>query len=286
MPKHHVIDYETFLPRLVSGLRQAWEEVRRGHPRETFYMFGIATDSDVVVLTPFWNTEENYAKKGNPEFPADKWVVPEEGYAPCKYTDALQTEVNRYLFEDHRNEPDRLFEQRKARLLKIFEKALVQLDSEGCFGTGKKRHQVLLLIDRGDCSQAETRYMHRVIKRINPPRSRAKYFTALKEQKRKDASREREERRRGKRSKSLATAFLRRQKWPFDRFRFAHPIFDDDDVMAYAARLARLLPGKPAPDRLWEVWFESKKNPGGQMHAPGMIWVVVDPVSGNCAIGP
>jgi len=157
MPKHHVIDYETFLPRLVSGLRQAWEEVRRGHPRETFYMFGIATDSDVVVLTPFWNTEENYAKKGNPEFPADKWVVPEEGYAPCKYTDALQTEVNRYLFEDHRNEPDRLFEQRKARLLKIFEKALVQLDSEGCFGTGKKRHQVLLLIDRGDCSQAETR---------------------------------------------------------------------------------------------------------------------------------
>jgi hypothetical protein len=284
MPKHHVIDYDTFLPRLVSGLRQAWEAARRRRARETFYMFGIATDSNVVVLTPFWNTEENYANKGKREFPADKWVVPEEGYAPCKHTAALQTEVNRYVFEDHTKEPDTVFEKRKTRLLKIFEKALVQLDSEGFFGTGKKRQQVLLLIDRGDCSQAETQYMHRVIKRINPPQSRAKYFAAIKEQKRKDAAREREERRRGKRSKLLATAFLRRQKRPFDRFRFGHPIHDDDK--AYSARLARLLPGKQAPDRLWEVWFESEKNPGGQMHGPGMIWVVVDPVSENCALGP
>jgi hypothetical protein len=50
LSKHHVIDYDTFLPRLVSGLRQAWDEVRRRRRGETFYMFGIATDSDVVVL--------------------------------------------------------------------------------------------------------------------------------------------------------------------------------------------------------------------------------------------
>jgi len=282
MPKHHVIDYDAFLPRLVSGLRQAWERVRRQRPRETFYMFGIATDSDLVVLTPFWNTEENYAAKGNPDYPTDKWVVPEEGYSPCKYTAVLQDEVNRYVFEDHRHEPDSVFEKRKARLLTIFEQALVQLDSEGFFGTGKKRHRVLLMIDRGDCGANEIRYMHRVIKRINPRQSATRYFAALNQQKRNDAARLLKEVRAAKRSRALATAFLRRIKRPIDRYRVTLRIEDEEDV----PRLARLLPGKRKPGDLWEVWFESKREPGGQMHAPGMIFVVVDPASGSCAIGP
>ena len=72
MPKHHVIDYKTFLSRLVSGLRKTWEQVRRQRPGETFYLFGIATDSDIVVLTPFCNTEERYAAEANPEYPINK----------------------------------------------------------------------------------------------------------------------------------------------------------------------------------------------------------------------
>jgi hypothetical protein len=245
-------------------------------------MFGIATDSDVVVLTPFWNTEENYAAKGNPEYPADKWVVPEEGYAPCKYTAALQTEVNRYVFEDHANEPDSVFEKRKARLLKIFEQALVQLDSEGFFGTGKKRRQVVLMIDRGDCSEVETRYMHRVIKRINPPQSSARFFAALKEQNRKDAARLLKLVRAAKRSRTLATSFLRRIKRSFDGYRFADRVENE----AAFPHLAKLLPGKQKPRELWEVWFEARDEPQGRMHAAGMLCVVVDPDMENCAIAP
>jgi hypothetical protein len=278
VPKHHVINYDTFLPRLVAGLRKAWEEVRRQRPGETFYMFGIATDSDVVVLTPFWNTEEKYAAEGNPEYPTDKWVVPEEGYAYCKHTHVLQKEVNRYVFEDHRGESDSDFEKRKARLLKVFEQALAQLDSEGFFGKGKKRHQVLLLIDRGDCSEEETHYMHQVIRRINPPQSRAAYLAALKEQKRKVAAGGRQE----KRVKALATAFLRRQKRSFDRCDEAYRVANE----AVIPHLGKLLPGKRTPEELWEVFFEAKNEPGGRSHAPGQILVVVDPGTGNCAIEP
>jgi hypothetical protein len=235
-----------------------------------------------VVLTPFWNTEEKYAADGNPEYPTDKWIVPGEGYEACKYTGALQKEVNRYVFEDHTSEPDSVFEKRRRRLLKIFERALVQLDSEGFFGMGKERNQVLLIIDRGDCSEEETRYMHRVIKRINPRASAAKYFAALKEQERKDAAREREQQNASKPSKTLATAFLRRQKRSFDRYSHARPIEDD----AYRRRVAKLLPGKGTPAELWEVWFEAGDEPSGQAHGPGMIFVVVDPAKGNCAFVP
>ena len=282
MAKYHVINYQTFLPRLVSGLRKAWEEVRRRRLGETFYMYGIATDSDVVVLTPFWNTEEKYAAEGNPEYPTGKWDVPGEGYEPCKYTAALQQEVNRYVLEDHTAEPDSVFERRQRRLLKIFEQALMQLDSEGFFGTGKKRNQLLLIIDRGDCSAEETRYMHQVIKRINPKASTAKYFAALKEQERKDAAREREKQRAAKQSKDLATVFLRQQKRAFDCYAFANPIEDG----AYRRRLAKLLPGKRTPAELWEVWFEAADEPSGQAHGPGMIFVLVDPATGNCAFVP
>jgi hypothetical protein len=280
--KHHVINYETFLPKLVSGLRQAWQEARRRRPRETFYIFGIATDSDVVVLTPFWNTEEKYAREGKPEYPADKWIVPEEGYGPCKYTAALQDEVNRYVFEDHTAEPDSVFEKRQARLLKIFEQALVQLDQEGVFGKGKERDRILLLIDRGDCSEDETKYMYQVIKRINPPRSRGPYFAALKEQKRKDADRELEKERAAKRVQTLATAFLRKEKRSFERFDKAYRVENE----AVIPHLAKLLSGKRKPDELWEAYFDAKDEPNGRMHGPGMICVVVDPEAGNCAIEP
>jgi hypothetical protein len=284
--KHHVINYDTFLPRLVSGLRKAWQQVRRQRPDETFFMFGIATDSDVVVLTPFWNTEEKYAREGNLEYPTDKWVVPEEGYAFCKYTDALQDEVNRYVFEDHTAEPDSVFERRQARLLKIFEQALVQLDSEGLFGTGKKRHKVLLLIDRGDCSEAETRYMHRVIKRINPSASRTKYFAAIKEDKKRTAARraaqESAKRREEKPIKALATAFLRREQRPYDRCVHVYKEQHKPDLR----QLAKALPGKGTPEELWTVAFKAKDEPSGQLHGPGIILVIVDPRTGKCAFAP
>jgi hypothetical protein len=107
MAKHHVIDYDTFLPRLVAGLRKAWTHARRQHPDETFYMFGICTDSDITDLFPFSNTEEQYAENGNPNYPCDKWLVPEKAYEHrSKDTSELAVEVNRYVFEDHSKDPN------------------------------------------------------------------------------------------------------------------------------------------------------------------------------------
>ena len=172
MAKQHVIDYETFLPRLGAGLRKAWEQARRKHPDETFYVFGICTDSDITDLFPFSNTEEQYAATGNPTYLIDKWRVPEDAYEHrSKFTAGLAAEVNRYVFEDHCKDPKGAFAERKRRLLEIFEKALVQLDAEGFFGEGEARTQVLLKIDLGDCSDDEEDYILEVIRRINPPAS-------------------------------------------------------------------------------------------------------------------
>lgn len=92
MTKHHVIDYETFLPRLVEGLRKTWEEARRERPDETFYMFGISTDSDATALVPFCYTEEQYAEQGESKISHRKMDFSRRGLrhtsparkAPCR----------------------------------------------------------------------------------------------------------------------------------------------------------------------------------------------------------
>jgi len=128
--------------------------------------------------------------------------------------------------------------------------------------------------------------MHQVIKRINPPQSRAAYFAALREQKTKAAAQEREEQREKQHEqkpiKSLATAFLRREERSFDRCSHVYR----EQHKANIRQLAKLLPGKGTPAELWEVCFKAKDEPGGKMHGPGIILVIVDPRTGNCAIAP
>ena len=100
MASHHVIDYDSFLSRLVAGLRNAWQEVRAQRADETFYMFGVQTDPDVTVLTPFCQTHEQYkAERGDAEAPIEKWAVDQDSElygSGSKYTADLEKEVNRY----------------------------------------------------------------------------------------------------------------------------------------------------------------------------------------------
>src|SRR5262245_32133585 len=144
MAKQHVIDYETFLPRLVAALRTAWQDVRSKHAGETFHLFGIETDSDITDLYPLCNTDEQWDADGAAAPPVSKWLMNDDATlyrAGRKHTAALAREVNRYVFEDHSKDPKGAFLERKRRLLRIFEDALVQLDEEGEFGTGKKRNK-------------------------------------------------------------------------------------------------------------------------------------------------
>ena len=277
--KHHVIDYDTFLRRLVKGLRKAWTHVRAKRKKETFYMYGIGTDSDVVVMSPFCGTEEQYAKEGNPDFPLDKWYAMNSLYgAGSKYTDDLQDEVNRYVFEDHTDEPDSVFEKRRQRLLKIFEQALVQLDEEAFFGKGKKRHQVMLMIDRGDCSEEEEAYVLKVIKRINPPQSTARYFALVKEARKSEAATDRV----AEQIAAIATKFLKKQKRKFDTCWGASRIANEA-VIPYKLKL---LGETETPSDLWDVVYGVAGEPETQSHAEGVLVVVVNPATGNCAIEP
>jgi hypothetical protein len=286
MARHYVIDYEAFLPRLVAGLRKAWQEVRQQRPNETFYLFGLETDSDITDLNPLCNTEEEYrAQGGTPEPSVDKWIGwPDEESdlfrAGKKHTDALAREVNRYVFEDHSKDPKGAFLERKKRLLKIFEQALVQLDQEGFFGTGKKRHQVLLKIEFVDPSEAEWKHMLKVIKRINAPESTAALFAALERQEAETAAREAEKRQRDEPIKALAVAFLRAQERAFES------CFSVRRIETVPPFLQRVLGEKEAPDELWEVSLQARNEPNGRLHGPGVLIVYVLPKTGKCVVAP
>jgi hypothetical protein len=286
MAKHHVIDYETFLPRLVAGLRKAWQQVRRLRPGERFYLFGVETDSDITDLNPLCNTEEEYgAHAGEAEPTADKWGLcwkedSELFRAGREHTNALARELNRYVFEDHSKDPKGAFLERKKRLLRIFEQALVQLDEEGFFGVGKKRHHVLLKIDIVDPSNAEWKHMLKVIERINPPESATQFFAALQRQEAEDVARTAEKRKQDEPIKALAVEFLRRQNRAFDRCWGARRI---DTVTPF---LLGILGEKTEPAELWEVCFDAKGEPDGRLHGRGQLVVLVIPESGKCVIAP
>jgi hypothetical protein len=286
MAKHHVIDYDTFLPRLVAGLRKAWQQVRRQRPDETFYTFGVETDSDITDLYPLCNTEEEYRSQGGDSEPAVmKWVgcLEEESElyrAGEEHTNALAREVNRYVFEDHGNDPEGAFLDRKRKLLRIFEKALVQLDEEGFFGTGKKRNGVMLKIEFVDPSDAEWKHTLKVVKRINPPESTAAFFVALNRQEEEDAARETEKQRRDEPIKRLAIDFLRKIKRPFESSFSVRRI---EPVTPY---LLKCIGEASPPDALWEVSFDARNEPAARSHGAGVLIVYVIPESGKCVIAP
>jgi Domain of unknown function (DUF4303) len=276
MARNHVIDYEAFLSRLVVGLRKAWQEVRSKRTGETFYLFGIETDSDITDLYPLCNTEEQFVADGGRRKPSiGKWFMDDDAAlyrAGRKHTKALAEEVNRYVFEDHSKDPKGAFRDRKRRLLNVFEKALVKLDEEGLFGTGRKRSKVLLQITIVDPSDAEWRYMLKVIKRVNPPESTAAFFALVGQQ-----EQERAAERTGERSVvALATEFLRRENRPFGRRTGVYPVRNE----AIYPLLTGMLGQKETPKELWQVMFD------GRDAGAGPIVVVVDPLTGNCAIEP
>jgi hypothetical protein len=282
--KPHEIDYDAFLARLVAALRKAWQQVLSQRPGETFYLFGIETDSDITDLYPLCNTEEQYAAdEGSHKPSSDKWTMDDDSTlyrAGKKHTLALAQEVNRYVFEDHSNDPPGAFLDRKRRLLHVFEKALVRLDEEEFFGAGKTRNKVLLQIAFVDPSDAERTYTLKVIKRINPRESTADFFAALKAQEREEAVREGEKRREEGPIKALAIEFLRREKRSFES------CFDVSRNQTVTPFLLNILGEKTPPDEFWEVCFDAKNEPSGRSHGPGVLIVYVIPASGKCVIAP
>ncbi|QDV48722.1 DUF4303 domain-containing protein [Gimesia fumaroli] len=180
MKEQHVIDYNSYYQRLLSGVRATWNDLRKSRPEESVYLFGLSTDSDTVVLSLFANTEEQFAlENDSPEYPIEKWYVNEESELHRigrAHMDDLEDEINRYVFEP---ESDDAFDDRKARLMQMFERVFVELDSEGLFGEGEMRHKVMLMLEIVDAGDEEWDSMIEVLKRINPPESVKEYLQLL-----------------------------------------------------------------------------------------------------------
>ena len=182
------IDYSTYKARLVDGLRKAWQEARASLPNEHFYLYGIETDADAVVLTPFCNTLEQFAREcEDDDFEAesefDKWVVDQESVlygAGADHTRELQDEVNQFVFLDE-PEPEGAADERRDQLMLVFESALIALDQEGFFGSGEDRDNVVLKIEIVDADEEEWDFMVALMKRINPPKSLERFLLLLDE---------------------------------------------------------------------------------------------------------
>jgi hypothetical protein len=276
MAKPHVIDYNSFLPKQVSALRKAWQEVRAQRPGETFYLFGIETDSDLTDLYPLCNTEEQYAADGGTPKPSlQKWEMDDDATlyrAGKKHTNSLAHELNRYVFEDHCKDPKGADLNRKRQLLRVFENALVELDREGCFGTGKARHKAVLQIAFVDPSPAERKHMLKVIKRINPPESTSEFFSLVQKAETEQATEKLGE----EAVIQIASEFLRREKRSFDRCEEAYPVRNE----AIFPSMAKLLGLKEIPREMWQLFFLTK---GASRRT---IVVIVDPATGRCAVEP
>ena len=87
--------------------------------------------------------------------------------------ESLSNEVHSFLLVD---EKPRQFTKRKKKLLNIFEGSLADLDSEGFFGEGNQREQVVLWIQIADADDKEEKLMWKIVKRLNPKKSYEPFF--------------------------------------------------------------------------------------------------------------
>lgn len=180
------IDYVRLRKEIASAARQAFTFVRQQNSDETFYAFGLYTDSDVMTIGPFSNSEEGlerlgqkyeqllgqeyeemrqkYNESGVPlwlRWAPDDWEYCDVG---VKYFDEVQKMIGggRYF------ETDEEFVARKKGVLGAFVAALRELDAEGFFGKGNEREAVTLLLNITDPSDFEVKWMLEYVQALNP----------------------------------------------------------------------------------------------------------------------
>lgn len=157
---------------ILAAARQAFSLVRQQHPDETFYAFGLATDGDVVTVSPISNSEEGLQRLGKkynePDLPLWlRWSPDEWEYwgVGGQYFGSVQKTIGAWLYKD---EDDKEFVARKKGFLNAFAMALKELDAEGLFGEGKERESITLLLHITDPSDFEVEWMLEYVKDLNP----------------------------------------------------------------------------------------------------------------------
>ena len=168
-----------------AGLKQAWQDLRKAHPAERVYAFGVYTAPAAEFLMPFACGEqglarvaERYVKDGviyktlAQAAAGLRWSVPDSPYE--KFFSKSKYELDEPFDENPLVlEPESKMLREVHRRLTAAANALKALDAEGLFGRGKAREQVVLLIEAGD---RPDEWAHKWAKKLNP----AKVFEAYR----------------------------------------------------------------------------------------------------------
>lgn len=157
-----------------QAAKQAFTAVRTKHSKESFYVFGLMTNTSAEYLYPVSNTEQalqRTVKKYRAEGAKDEnagtlrwsfgdWSYTEEG-------EEFFEEVNEWLSEATQFEDldEDQVEKQVAKLMKSVVAGLSDLDREGFFGKGDERPKVAVMIV-GDLDQGQAREW---IQQLNPP---------------------------------------------------------------------------------------------------------------------
>jgi hypothetical protein len=135
-----------------EAARQAFGAVRSANPREYFYYFALVTTGDALRPGPsacslegLERVLDRYRAKGS-TYGADvlRWSEADSPYHLHGDEHFRDVEALFRCEGDHRTLPDATYEEEVARRFQAMEDALRELDREGVFGTGAKRHGVVI----------------------------------------------------------------------------------------------------------------------------------------------
>ncbi len=166
------LNLDTFQARLEKACIDYWDTMRNRFSNERFCLFGLATDSDFVILSPLLDSEGAVERDASNRRSGQSYVArvsldcDSEFFGQGKEIfDEMCGELNsRYGASEGRWARSR----RLKKLLGIFEESLKNLDAKGMFGTGPERERIILLISIIDADRGEWNTMLKVAKRLNP----------------------------------------------------------------------------------------------------------------------
>ena len=161
------LDQQNLSAVIRDAARQAFGDLRRAHPEETFYAFALYTDDGWMTIVPSANSEEGFQRAISSEpdqtsHHAYRWSTAEWAYeaAGNEHFDAANELLNASSADEEPDDSDeteevRLYREQGDALIASMVEGLRLLDAEGFFGTGEERGRVTLFVSISDSDEAE-----------------------------------------------------------------------------------------------------------------------------------
>ena len=152
----HVCNLPDFQRELAHAARASFDDLRSARPGEHFYAYALYTDSSAITIMPAANSVEGLMQvrkemdiPDDEEAPEFKWSVSEwkyEGWKAGNFN-GISSKLRSEL--EHADFPS-FAEKVHADMVA----ALKLLESEGFFGTGAQRNQIVLFVSISDDDDA------------------------------------------------------------------------------------------------------------------------------------